>query len=388
VKDTTAPVIDCPKDYIANCGSGQCGIHPTLTGSATATDNCGGNVTMTYTDSGTPNTNTCEWTIYRTWKATDACGNSSTCEQKIMCAPYSKAIVTDSSLCSYDWDLSTTCREFRLLFTPYGSGYKLNASNPGQTYYNVFYVAPVDTPAGTPITLTLTIPYPYVTQGANPIHAYDDVDVTGSNPTFCLVNLGNPVPITSVTPALPITLGTYGTPPAGPTTMTVTMPLPASGFIYLNMHLDYGLKGTYGYSKAGPSGNDAVSQTTGKVVIPDKTNYVFSVGGDMTDADGICNMNVFKKNPGVGGRCGYRYTLDGVSDIIATPNATVTLKDSKGAVLTTGKTDEDGWYMLSYKYTGKAATLIVTVQPVGKPAQSKSITLKANGFVEVNFDVP
>jgi hypothetical protein len=44
--------------------------------------------------------------------------------------------------------------------------------------------------------------------------------------------------------------------------------------------------------------------------------------------------------------------------------------------------------MLSYKWTGKAATLYVTITPPGKPAQTQSITLKSNGFVELNFDVP
>jgi hypothetical protein len=268
------------------------------------------------------------------------------------------------------------------LFTPYGSGYKLNASNPGQTYYNVFYIG---TP-GASVTFNLTLPYPYVTQGANPVHAYDGVTISGSNPTYCLTP-GDPVPITSAIP-LPVTLANYSPQSVGSfTTVTVTMTVPSSGFIYLNMHLDYGLKGTVGLTKGG-SGNDAVLQSNSSVLIPDLYNYQFSVSGAQNDTDGVCNMNVFKKNPGVGGRAGRRYQVDGASDIIAEPNAAVTLKDAKGTVLTTGATDEDGWYMLPYKWTGKAATLYVTLKPSGKPAQTKSITIKANGFVEVNFDVP
>ncbi len=44
--------------------------------------------------------------------------------------------------------------------------------------------------------------------------------------------------------------------------------------------------------------------------------------------------------------------------------------------------------MLQYKWTGKRAILYVTLKPIGKPAQTQSIEMKANGFVEVNFYVP
>jgi hypothetical protein len=400
VNDTTAPGITCPKDYYANCGSGNCTTDPEVTGKATATDACSGDLVyggnkaptvgeVTYQDSGVPDPNSCQWTIVRTWTATDACGNSSKCYQNITCVPYSQSIVTDSSLCSYDLNPATPCRDFRLLYTPYGSGYKLNASNPGQTFYNVFYVG---TP-GASVSFVLNLPYPYVTQGANPVHAYDGVTVSGSNPNYCLTP-GNSVLITSASP-LPVTLASY-TPQAlnSTTPVVVTLTVPSTGFIYLNCHLDFGLKGTVGLGKGGPSGNDAFSQSNSVVLVPDQHNYLFSVllppGDNMppSDTDGICNMNVFKKNPGVGGRVGARYTLDGVSDIVATPNAVVTLKDAKGLVLFTGSTDQDGWYMLNYKWTGKAATLYVTVKPIGKPAITKTISLKANGFVELNFDVP
>ncbi|HXJ55084.1 MAG TPA: hypothetical protein VNU68_00320, partial [Verrucomicrobiae bacterium] len=391
VGDTVAPSIECPPDKSMYCG--QCSLDPAVTGIATFTDACGTltyggkkaptNGQLTYQDSATPDPANCPWTITRTWTAKDACGNQASGVQLISCVPFSWAIVTDSSLCSYDLDLSTACRDFRLLFTPYGSGYKLNASNPGQTYYNVFYIG---TP-GASVTFNLTLPYPYVTQGANPVHAFDGVTISGSNPTFCLTP-GKPVPVTSVTPPL-VTLANYVPQTHGSvTTVTVTMTVPPSGFIYLNMHLDYGLKGTVGLAKGGSSGNDAISQSSMAVVVPDHYNYVFSVSGAQNDTDGVCNINVFKKNPGVGGRAGWRYTLDGVSDIVATSGATVTLKDAKGTVLSTGLTDQDGWYMLNYKYTGKATTLYVTLKPVSKPAQTQSITLKANGFVEVNFDVP
>lgn len=48
-------------------------------------------------------------------------------------------------------------------------------------------------------------------------------------------------------------------------------------------------------------------------------------------------------------------------------------------------TDEDGWYMWSYKYTGKATTFTVKVPAYGL---SKSDTLKANGFLAMDLTTP
>jgi VCBS repeat-containing protein len=74
-KDNIAPVITCPGTVTLACGL------PTTTanaGTATATDNCAGAVIITYTDVVNGNTTT------RTWKATDAAGNVSTCPQTII----------------------------------------------------------------------------------------------------------------------------------------------------------------------------------------------------------------------------------------------------------------------------------------------------------------
>ena len=79
--DKTPPKITCPADKTITCGSSTAGT--TLgTGIATATDNCGGTVKITYTDI----TSSCgndSYVITRTWKATDPCQNSSECVQKI-----------------------------------------------------------------------------------------------------------------------------------------------------------------------------------------------------------------------------------------------------------------------------------------------------------------
>jgi hypothetical protein len=78
--DTNAPAITCPPDKQLQCGDSTA---PANTGSATATDNCGGAATITFTDAPTPANCTGKAGIARTWKATDGCNNSSTCVQQI-----------------------------------------------------------------------------------------------------------------------------------------------------------------------------------------------------------------------------------------------------------------------------------------------------------------
>ncbi len=78
--DTTPPAITCPADQQLNCGAPT---DPVDTGSATATDNCAGIVTITFTDAATPAGCAGLPGIDRTWKATDACGNLATCVQHL-----------------------------------------------------------------------------------------------------------------------------------------------------------------------------------------------------------------------------------------------------------------------------------------------------------------
>ena len=70
------------------------------------------------------------------------------------------------------------------------------------------------------------------------------------------------------------------------------------------------------------------------------------------------------------------------------PGCAAVLKDAKGAVLSTGVTDEDGWYFCTYKWTGKPATIYVTLTPPGGRPITKSAYLKSNGYAELDFDVP
>jgi len=121
-----------------------------------------------------------------------------------------------------------------------------------------------------------------------------------------------------------------------------------SGFIYLNIHLDYGLKGTVGLAKGGPSGNDP-SVSHWLVWCPTDTITVLGSGAQ-TDSDGVCNMNVFRK-PGV--EVARANATNSMHERYHREPNPQPLKDA-GHGSDTGKTDEDGWYMLPYKWTGKA----------------------------------
>jgi hypothetical protein len=81
LEDNTAPVVIAPPTAVILCSSIP---DPAITGIATATDNCGGDVSVSYADA-PPVAGSCAGTakIVRTWTATDDCGNSGTASQNI-----------------------------------------------------------------------------------------------------------------------------------------------------------------------------------------------------------------------------------------------------------------------------------------------------------------
>jgi hypothetical protein len=54
-----------------------------------------------------------------------------------------------------------------------------------------------------------------------------------------------------------------------------------------------------------------------------------------------------------------------------------------GTPLGTVYSDQDGWYMWQYKYTGKAATFTVNLPTYNT---SQTVTLKSNGFLVVSWN--
>jgi hypothetical protein len=378
VNDSGSPIITCPPNVSLTCDA--CNTDPANTGRATATDNCANPVpTITYTDVVSGSCPGLRITK-RTWKATDACGHSQSCVQTIYCS--SGSLVTDTMLCTLPTGYcSSPGPSFRLLFTQDPQNwpcYKVTSSNPGQFYYNLFYVGN----PGSTVVFNLSLPYPWVTQGAQPIHGYDGVTTTTSGGITCLTPSTNVILVvsTQVTTSSysPAKFGTY-------TYVPVSVTVPASGIVYLNIHLDYGLKGTTGYG-ADASLNATVCGTN-TIAIPNTMQFTFgaTTNGLPFDADAVTSCNSFKKNPGVGGLVQSGSSSDGVL------GANAVLKDAKGSVIVSGVTDDDGWYICNYKYTGKAATFYVTVTiGSGKSAwtQTHTITLQANKYVEDDYTSP
>jgi hypothetical protein len=158
--------------------------------------------------------------------------------------------------------------------------------------------------------------------------------------------------------------------------------MPATGFAFLAIHLDYGLKKTTGYSANSALDATLCGTQPQPIVVTNGVIYRFSVGGPVSDSRTVSSCNDFKKTPGAAG-----ITLNSLTQN-PVPGANAVLKDSKGTVLGNGLTDSDGWYMINYKWTGKAATFYVTLTPQGGKAQTQTITLKANGFIEADFVTP
>jgi hypothetical protein len=287
------------------------------------------------------------------------------------CEPFrviQKSLITDSSLCTFDLDTGSSApgSTFRLIYTPdqnNPSAWKLNASNPGQYYYNVFDNAPTG-------TVTFTLPYPFVTQGAVPIHVYDSVTIQTVNGQTCLVP-GREI----ANSGAQITLSSYS-PKAFGTTASVSVSFTSStGFAYANIHADYGLKGTTSYSK--DASNNAIDASTLSTRIPDYQGYTFSETDGTPDSQTASSRNVFKRDPGIAGLVRRSGTDQPV------PNVRVDIAgDGKNASV---YTDQDGWYMWQYKYTGKATTFTIRLPAYNL---SQSVTLKSNSFLLVNFTVP
>ena len=78
--DTTAPTIVVPSDVSLQCDQST---DPSNTGSATATDNSDPNPAITFSDATTPGASPDEFTLARTWTATDNSGNASSAGQII-----------------------------------------------------------------------------------------------------------------------------------------------------------------------------------------------------------------------------------------------------------------------------------------------------------------
>jgi hypothetical protein len=432
---------DCPTDVFkpatteCRAAGGVCDVAESCTGSSAAcpadvkkpaTTECRASAGVCdVAESCTGSSNDCPADVFKP-KTTECRGVAGACDVAESCPGDSAAcpadvkrecaLVTDSALCLFDRgdQCGANTKQFNLNFSPavdVWPGYKVNSTNPGQFYFNGF--------APGPGTVKITVPWPYVSQGAQPVHVYDGTTVTVTN----CVNLNTPALV-----ACPATISANdwatGVPRSGdcsdglstwsvacesvpPSTLpnkgsytcevTINFTKPSSGLAYINMHLDYGLKGqsvdmnpidgTADRYDAGANltigGYDALQDNTtqnGPVAIDNCTAYPFVQQNGGTFSDTVYNWNVFKKIAGVFGR---EHTS---SDGNGVANAPVSLyRSSTKTIVASGKTDEDGYYLLPYKHTGKAENYTVTIG-TGATAVSKVVQLKANGWAEASYD--
>ena len=174
---------------------------------------------------------------------------------------------------------------------------------------------------------------------------------------------------------------------------TFTVPLPSTGYVYLNIHLDYGLKDATAdadedgnpdrYTK--DSNNNALLVGDYDITIPTNATHPFEFvavdGGESSDGDSVRNLNTFKKNVGVGGLV----TAGDTPEVVApVDGASVTLFDPNGAMVDSVGTDEDGYYQLVHKHKGKRADYTVQVQ-MGPDVLPGTVSLKANGYEMLDF---
>src|SRR2546425_338156 len=296
-----------------------------------------------------------------------------------------RSAVTDSSLCSFDRDPNVFGQQFTLIFIedPANPGtYKLTASNPGQFYYNVFY----NGPAGSPVSLAIRIPYPFVTQGSVPVQEFSQVSF---NSQGCFVPSGQlsgftvtGTPTTTPSGATSITLDDYTPQAMGSfVTLTVSGTVPATGLVYVTIHLDYGFKKFTGYVDT----NDNAINTNLRWTVPQLQSYTFSyntlVGNPtQTDSQTVQSENVFK---GCGkGFCGV------VTDSQGTPvqGVSIQIYNLTGQLIGTVTTDQYGFYSFSYTLLGTNLATFIVMLP-GHNIQ-QTVTLALNSFTVANFTIP
>ncbi|NYT15936.1 MAG: leucine-rich repeat protein [Methanomassiliicoccales archaeon] len=286
-----------------------------------------------------------------------------------------QAMVTTSELCVFDVDGDTSNgRQFKLIFTPdvpdNPSQYRLTASNPGQFYFNVFFVGCV----GEGDQFTLNIPFPFVTQGAEPVHAYSSLN---TDPYGCLVPGTDVSSLFNISPTSISWMYDGSDVFREYAQITLTASDEYCGFLYINLHLDYGLKKNIG-SLSPTFDNDA---TGTQLIIEQGYQYGFSVQGpgSFSADDEVMNSNVFKRDPGFGG-----LVLDVDGDPIAGAEVEIWRDDT---LIGTALTDEDGWFMYEYKHTGKPTTFTLKLFIDGELTREESVTVKANSFSLVIFDL-
>lgn len=91
IEDLVPPVITCPLDISIEC---DVDTQPIVTGTAIATDDCDTAPTILFSDITIDGSCAQDYTILRTWIATDSSGNTATCEQTISISDNTAPVIT------------------------------------------------------------------------------------------------------------------------------------------------------------------------------------------------------------------------------------------------------------------------------------------------------
>jgi hypothetical protein len=275
--------------------------------------------------------------------------------------------------------------------------------------------------------MTLELPWPFVTQGSQPVQVYDSVSFANN----CFGNYagGYSIPNYTLLADYNVSLAERsGYPPVQPSLRThrveLDVVIPATGFAFVRQHLDIGTKGPYvdfngdllnddiSYGK--DAANDATDPANGRILIPQSFSHPFSVWGfkcsavtdpgcdtstDVTNTNisisgtvSITNDNQFQKVVGVYGLVKY----DGIS----VPGMVVQLSQGS-TILGVAITDASGVYSIAYKSKNKSDKYTVTLlNPTsnatvqsggfgtisGMPGSTtKTVNIKNSDYVSVDF---
>ena len=403
--DTTPPEIVGPADaFVVGCGPGaDCDVDPTNTGEPEAMDTCGdvtGNAMM-YEDLVSGD---CPKEITRIWTVTDSCGNEAVYSQTIVCLP--PGAMTSSSLCTFDKN-SKDGSQFNLIFTPDAQiwpAFKITSTNPGQFLYNVFFEGePGDT-----VEFSIDVPYPFVTQGSNPVELYEATTFeTLEDGEICYEPLGDSIGVRPDTIALDDYASMTNTSTlvcdADSCTLKVSTTVPDSGFLHASVHLDYGLKGPQldvnpadglpdrydqGLCSTNLDGSsagcdalfDETSEPETGVAIATCSDYLFSHRDDVASTPfdtTLQNVNNFKRFVG----CIASAQLTPSEEPISGLEFQI-VRDSTGAIVASAETDEDGIASLPYFHKGRQALFWVLVPELGV---AETFELRARGFATVRL---
>lgn len=285
--------------------------------------------------------------------------------------------LTDDTSCLYTKDT------FNTILVPnesrYGPDYKLGSTTPGKFVYHVFQLGE----PGELATISVQIPYPFVTQGTSSIFAYDQLEIEpGPENEPCFLPRGQKFFESDIQ----VTLDDYAGVQCGDSKKVLIQVItPSTGFIHLLVNLDFGLKGRKRLSKSSKDvDNDFLpfngierSSKSSKEEEFEGCSFNFStnLGSRM-----VANTNVFKENKGVSG-----FVIDAFHNPLSGITVSLFLqgKEDRGE-LSSIETDEDGYYDITLKPKSRKANDGRFV--VKTSGQAKSITFNRGKDVKyINF---